>query len=204
MLDVYVINLAERTDRWERIQTSIGMYVNLIRVDAIKHDDGVIGCFMSHKKCLQMAKDKNLDNIIVFEDDCVVSNKYTIAQKLKELIEFLNNYADWDIFLGGCTKVEQRNIIKRVPHPNLNLIEINKGNCTHCMIYNKSSYDFFLNHPLNIQIDNAWNNTTVRGLTITPFLAYQEAGHSDILNSEMDYTKKLKRCEKLLCNYVSI
>ena len=71
MLDIYVINLSERTDRWEQIITELGTDFNLIRVNAVKHEIGTIGCFMSHQKCIQIAKDNGLSSIIVAEDDCI-------------------------------------------------------------------------------------------------------------------------------------
>ena len=55
---------------WYIIKT-FGNDFNLIRVDAIKHTNGHIGCFLSHKKCLQIAKELGLKNIIVMEDDCI-------------------------------------------------------------------------------------------------------------------------------------
>ena len=69
MFDIYVINLEERTDRWDNI-TKIFKNFNLIKLNAIKHKKGAIGCFLSHQECLKIAKLKKLQNIFVIEDDC--------------------------------------------------------------------------------------------------------------------------------------
>jgi GR25 family glycosyltransferase involved in LPS biosynthesis len=51
MMDFYVINLEERTDRREQIINDFKSYKNihLEFVKAIKHENGAQGCFLSHK-----------------------------------------------------------------------------------------------------------------------------------------------------------
>lgn len=48
MIDIYVINLDERTDRLKRIYQDFKNF-NLIRVSAVKHANGHIGCLLSHQ-----------------------------------------------------------------------------------------------------------------------------------------------------------
>ena len=102
-IDVYVINLKYRTDRWKHIENTFGQHFNLHRVDAVKHKNGAVGCFMSHQKCIQLAKEQDMEYIIVLEDDCTLSKTYknNIVQKLKETLLFLQKYKEWDIFTGG-------------------------------------------------------------------------------------------------------
>ena len=71
-IDIYVINLKERADRYAKIKTKFNFKsINLIFIEAIKNENGAIGCFLSHKKCIQYAKTSNMDKIIVIEDDCL-------------------------------------------------------------------------------------------------------------------------------------
>lgn len=202
-LDVYVINLNERTDRWKHIIKQFNNQVNLIRVEAIKDKDGVIGCFKSHKKCLKIAKDKKLDQIIVIEDDCLLTKLYKndFNKKLTDIISFLKQYKDWDLFLGGATGIDNNNIVKKINNNKFNLLEINKGQTTHFMIYNKSSYDFIINADTNMPIDNVWYDK-LRGLTIYPFIAQQLTGYSNIINRNVLYYRKFRKTEKLLSDYI--
>ena len=66
MIDIYVIHLADRPDRYEQIKNDFLTYtdINLIFVDAIKHNPGAIGYSRSFKKCVAIAKEKNLKKLI--------------------------------------------------------------------------------------------------------------------------------------------
>jgi len=207
MLDIYVINLSERTDRWEQIITELGTDFNLIRVNAVKHEIGTIGCFMSHQKCIQIAKDNGLSSIIVAEDDCIKNpiKKSNFVERLHNMKEFLNNYKNWDIFLGGCTKTTTKDIITKVDCETDNIIQISKAATTHFMIYNSSCYDFYLDideDKYGYHVDRIWWGKKI-ALTSLPFLAYQQEGHSDIINGNVDYNGKIKRTENRLFQYLN-
>lgn len=206
MLDIYVINLKERDDRWEHIVKTFGKDFNLIRVDAIKHENGHIGCFLSHKKCLEIAKEKGLQNIIVMEDDCTINPSYEkfFIKRIEQIKNYLNLFKDWDIFLGGINGTEPNDIVKKIDCEVKNLIQITKAYTTHFMIYNNSSYDFFLNfdETKGIPIDCVWHNKLV-ALTVLPFLASQLPGHSDIINTHTNYYRKIKNTQNKLLNYIN-
>jgi GR25 family glycosyltransferase involved in LPS biosynthesis len=200
MFDLYVINLEERKDKLEHIVNNFSDF-NLIRVDAIKHQNGAHGCFLSHKKCIKMAKDKNLKNIIVIEDDCVKNSEINFLNKVTNIMNFLNVYEDWDIFLGASNTTEGKDIIKKISYEKEKIYQINRGFTTHFMIYNYTSYDFFLNADINrCPIDKCWHNN-LRALTILPFIAYQLSGISDIHKVHVDYTG-IKETECNLISYV--
>lgn len=68
MEDVYVINLAENIERHRTIsETFKNSRLNLIRVNTIKNEKREIGCFLSHKKCIQYAKDKGLKILLLWK-----------------------------------------------------------------------------------------------------------------------------------------
>jgi len=98
MLDIYVINLKDRIDRKNTLIKLFETFknINLIFIEAVKHEIGSIGCSLSHKKCIQIAKDNNFKNIIVIEDDCAPVNIF--EEKLINIKNFLETYDDWDIF----------------------------------------------------------------------------------------------------------
>ena len=59
MFDIYCINLEERKDRLTNIKKVFKDF-NIIRVDAIKRKRGHIVCFLSHQKCIKIAKEKKI------------------------------------------------------------------------------------------------------------------------------------------------
>jgi GR25 family glycosyltransferase involved in LPS biosynthesis len=201
MLDIYVINLEERVDRWQHIVKTFGNDFNLIRVDAIKHNEGWKGCFLSHKKCLQIAKEKKLQNIIVMEDDCDKLNN-NFVDRLYKIKEYLNNNDKWYIFLGGTFCTTKKNIIKKINYEHDNLFEINYGFCTQLVIYNNKSYDKIIDYEINEPIDNIWPKL-FNSLISIPFLTTQVLSYSNINTDKISsFTQKInstnKRLTKLL------
>jgi glycosyl transferase family 25 len=204
MLDIYIINIKERTDRWEHISNSFGKNFNLIRIDAIKNKNGQIGCFLSHKKCVQFAKDNKLKNIIVMEDDC---EPYcdNFVDRLICIKQYLDNNDDWNIFLGGVFHTSSYHIINKVDIQNENLFEITNGYCAHFIIYNHTCYDLFLSaDETQCPIDLYWQEK-ITALIPIPFIATQKSSFSDIINKHDDtYRKRIKLTNKRLVNYLNV
>lgn len=75
---VVYINLAERTDRKESIELQlkkIGVPQNkIIRFDAVRNDNGSLGCTLSHIGVMTMAEDNNWENVLVLEDDMIFND----------------------------------------------------------------------------------------------------------------------------------
>jgi GR25 family glycosyltransferase involved in LPS biosynthesis len=208
MLDIYVINLIHRNDRKEIILSCFSKYksINLIFIEAIKHSNGTIGCLMSHQKCIEIAKTNNLDKIIVIEDDCSPVDRF--EENLHDILNFLDENNDkWDIFLGGTCNIEinNKNIQEVIPLKNKHLLSINNGSTTHFIIYNRSSYDFFLYYiPDGIAVDNIWWNK-LRCLLVVPYIAFQRASSSDIVkDTYVDYTLKMQRRQRRLLEFISV
>lgn len=182
MFDIYVINLAERTDKMENINKKFGDKFNIIRIDAVKHEIGWKGCFLSHKKCLELAKQNNLKNIFVIEDDCEPYNNNLIYDKLCSIKRILDKNEDWDIWLGGCNKpfpIEKTEIEGEI------FIKLKRARCTHMICYNSSVYDFFLNNEMEEPIDCVWYKK-INAYTCYPFVAFQTPYISDISKKYVD------------------
>ena len=63
------------------------------RIDAVKHQKGGIGCGESHIKALEKAKNNNLEQVIIIEDDDIKEN-----EMIKYFTESESNKG-WDVFI---------------------------------------------------------------------------------------------------------
>ena len=71
-IPILYINFKHREDRNEEIIDELNKYnLTAERVEAIKHKDGYIGCALSHIKCLDIAIERNYEQVIILEDDFI-------------------------------------------------------------------------------------------------------------------------------------
>ncbi len=97
--NVFYINLDYRTDRKIKIEKQLNILEwQYERFPAIKHNNGSIGCSMSHLKLLELAKENNLDYIVILEDDITFTN---IKLFQTQLNKFLKSDIHYDILLLG-------------------------------------------------------------------------------------------------------
>jgi hypothetical protein len=201
MYDIYVINLEERRDRLEHIKKNFPNY-NIIPVNAIKHAEGYKGCFLSHKKCIQIAKEKNLKYIIVIEDDCLPLGNF--STRLENILGFLESYNNWDLLIGGGFHICPFHIQGKIETSIENLYKINGGYCMHFVIYNNTSYDYFLEQDISRPIDHVWQNN-LQCIVPIPFIATQIDDFSNISNSiQASYSRQIKINNKRLSQYISV
>ena len=92
--NVCYINLVERTDRKEHVkqQLSSVKLTQVERFNAIKLPNGALGCSMSHLKCLQFAKERKLDHVLIVEDDITFLNPLVFTKQLNRFLENNNAY----------------------------------------------------------------------------------------------------------------
>jgi len=187
MIDIYVINLKHRTDRKEQMIKKFKQFenINIKFIEAIKHENGAIGCLKSHQKCIEIGKENNMEYIIVMEDDTIPCKYF--EKRFNNILEYLNNNS-FDIFLGMVNKTRKEHIIEKVDYPKEKLLKISKGNNTNLIIYNKKAYEFFLSIDENnfIAIDHEWHNKLSAIVTL-PFLVSTENDYSDIEKKNMNY-----------------
>ena len=96
---IFYINLDKRIDRKSEIETELLNY-NLLenseRISAIyTPGQGILGCTISHLKAIQLAKERNYENVLILEDDF----QFIISKSEFEnlLTEFFNNHIPYDI-----------------------------------------------------------------------------------------------------------
>ncbi len=208
-LDIYVINLNKRQDRMEKIYNRFQSHFNIIRVEAIENENGALGCFLSHQKCIRIAKELGLSNILVLEDDCEPLISIDLFEKqLVQIKNYLDSKDDWNIFLGCANKIRYSNILSKIPDSKLdgfNLYIVNFGKTAHLIWYNNKTYDYYLGltYSENLPIDRVWHGV-FNAIVIIPFITTQSDDYSDIENKSCSYTQSIKRYERKLLNELKL
>lgn len=173
---IYVINLEERYERWERTQAlckSNGLFVN--RVNAIngwkldnrtirrlttpQHQitNGAIGCLLSHLSILQHALAKEFEIIWVMEDDInFLESPHQIRPLLKELSEI---DPDWDLFYTDI-RIHWNYLIKPIKQRDYitdNLLRVGRRYGTHSILISKKGmkkiFNYFSSKRFSTPID---------------------------------------------------
>ena len=96
---IYYINLQSREDRRYHIEKEIAKIPwshSPTRWEATMMKSGIIGCSISHLKCLEMARTKQLDHILIIEDDIEFLNPTLFTMQLNA---FLKKHNTWDVVL---------------------------------------------------------------------------------------------------------
>ena len=143
MLELQCINLKHRPDRMEKIMNIFTdqSYFKVNRFDAIKHDNGAIGCLSSHLEIVKQNIDKPY--VIVIEDDLILND--TMENIYNTISLLLKNISKWEIFNGTPTYYSCKNPIVHSKIENTPFININWGQSTSFMIYSKKCYEKLIN-----------------------------------------------------------
>jgi glycosyl transferase family 25 len=98
--NIFYINLEHRVDRKHHVETqldSIGLKGT--RFNAIKMENGAIGCSMSHLKLLQLALKSGLDHILIVEDDLLFLDPELFKSQLDKFLQNHGSSSSWDVIL---------------------------------------------------------------------------------------------------------
>lgn len=200
MIDIYVKNLNERIDRWNNIIDAYKNFknINLIRVESIKNDIGHKGNFLTTQKCIKIAKEKNLKNILIIEDDCIPIDNIDFEDKIINIKKYFDENDNWNIFLGGGFNISKENIIKIVDKNN-SLYEINRSQFAHMLWINNNTYDLFLDAEINdkTRIPFYWQNK-INCIISIPFLVTQYDSYSNINETFTDHNILINYQNELL------
>ena len=203
--NIFYINLETRNDRRNSIETqltNIGL-TNFERFNAIKVMDGRVGCTMSHIKCLEMAKERGYNHLLICEDDT-----FFLDPKLfkTQLTTFLKNGHKWDVVLFAGNNVP--------PYERLDETCIAVSHCqtTTCYLVNGHYFDTLLQNmregldkllkeptnPLDYAIDRYWLNLQKKDnwLLITPLTVIQREDYSDIERKRTNYSNLMLDLDK--------
>lgn len=193
----FCINLDNRTDRWERSKLQFDKHnLNVERVSAIKGADlnlewppeikeGAVGCSLSHLFVMKMAKQLQLQNYLVLEDDVELDENFNDKFSSIYESEVPNN---WDmLYLGG----------QHFHGMNLKQISEHVYQCeytltTHSFAIKNTVYDLFINKLIDItkpcDVHFAEEHKNINAYVIIPHLTWQSKSYSDVENADVDYT----------------
>lgn len=114
--NVYYINLLESLDRKILVEKELKkLNWKYERFDAIKVKDGRVGCCMSHLRIIEMAKEKDLDYVVVLEDDIEFTQPKKYNEMLRDFKEFMkSNNMEYDVLLFTANIPDKINGVKKI------------------------------------------------------------------------------------------
>lgn len=192
---IVCISLDNRPDRWEEcVRVFKKQNLDVERLPAIYGKDlniptendvwyhGVLGCSISHLFAVKYAKQLNLDNILILEDD--VEFIEDVNKKFLDILAELPE--DWDMVYFGGNHCE----IPRKVSPHLS--RVSHTLACHAIALNYKFFDTAIQALTNINTINDVNYQTLQkdyNIFVTnPHLAWQRPGFSSILERHEDYS----------------
>ena len=203
------INLDSRNDRREHVETQLAALKDGMsnlkpeRFNAIKHNNGAIGCSMSHLRCIKLAQERNWDHVLVCEDDVLFTN---VPLFLTQLNKFLATVPDWDVVLLAGNNIPPFQVI------NDACIKVSNCQTTTAYIVRRHYYDKLINNyreginqlmrnpvmRIHYAIDRYWFELQRRDrwFLITPLSVVQREDYSDIEERVTNYSHLMLDIDK--------
>jgi GR25 family glycosyltransferase involved in LPS biosynthesis len=191
---VYCINLDGRTDRWETAQKEfdkLDITDQVVRWSGTVHEDGNIGCTLSHLSIIKHCKEKGYKNVLIFEDDVLFLGDD--MNKLEKTFHELFELGNWDLFYLGSTIQPNIGEFIRVTD---NILKTNFAYTTHAYAVNEQAFDPMIEawergvKNGKVIVDVSLCEEIVRGrkksFVMDPIYAIQQPGVSDISNVVAD------------------
>ena len=203
--NVLYINLEARTDRRQNIETQLPRagFHTFERFNAIKLKDGRVGCTLSHIKCLELAKARNYDHLLICEDDTLFLEPDLF---MKQINNFLSKSYTWDVVLLAGNNVP--------PYERIDdtCVSVNRCQTTTCYLVSGHYFDTLLaNYKEGLQrllreperhidyaIDKYWMKLQEKDhwLLITPLTVVQREDYSDIEGRRTNYMRLMTDLDK--------
>jgi GR25 family glycosyltransferase involved in LPS biosynthesis len=205
--NVFYINLESRVDRKTHIEQELKkVNLNGSRIDAVKIDktnsefkhsplkQGLIGCTLSHIKCLEIALERKFNHIMIFEDDAEFIYPELLQSKINN---FLETCREWDfVFISGDN-------IGQFEQVNENYIKVNRCQTTGCYLVNGRYIKTLIDNMKEALIKEEPFDTFFFSLQkvhnwylLTPVLCTQRDDYSDIELQNVSYSSRILRFNK--------
>ena len=174
-IGVYCISLKERDDRYKSCCKQLHKVKLLDQVifhRPEKHKKGGrVGCFISHKFCMNHALKHRKTAALIFEDDIVFTDEW--FQQLETIQKFLEKEPDWNLFRIGCYVLKYWNAATSTD-------QVYRTSCvqTHAYFVHKSYMQSFLNTSTPHfagHLDSFYNHTTTKDYALLSPISYQDA-----------------------------
>ena len=201
----FYINLESRTDRKAQVEEQL-RNVGLTcaqRFNAVKLEDGRVGCSMSHLKCLSIAKEKKWPHVLIVEDDIEFLNPGLFINQMNR---FLSRHNNWDVVLLAGNNVP--------PHirDGDECVKISRCQTTTGYLVNGHYYDMLIENIKNsivkllkepenhikYSIDRYWFFLQKRDnwYLLTPLTVVQREGYSDIAKKVTNFVNIMTDLDK--------
>ena len=202
--NTFIINLEDRVDRrYDSLEQSNKISYDPIIFNAIKDNNGRIGCTMSHINVLKNAMELDLEYVVILEDDILICNENYIMYNVNKIMTM-----DWNvIILGG--------VVRRESQINNMISKVIDCQTTTGYIVNKKYYMILydnLNEGLELlkntnnssyAIDIYWKKLqTNKWFCMKNKYIYQKSGYSNIENKIVDYKSQFNITKTNICEYI--
>jgi glycosyl transferase family 25 len=193
----FYINLEHRTDRRIHVESELAKIgICATRFNAIKLDNGAIGCSLSHLKILQNAIKNNLNHVLIVEDDITFLDPILFNNQLKTFFD--KQGEDWDVLILGGNNVGGKKMDDsyiQVEWCQTTTGYLVNGHYIQTLEQNvKTGLTYLLQNPTNkidFAIDKYWIRLQQRDrwFLLTPLTVVQYDNYSDIEKKDTNYQK---------------
>lgn len=197
---VIFINLAKRKDRRVRIfrhLKKLGFGKDkIIRLEAVEHNPGFIGCSLSHIAALEMAQQNKWKRVLILEDDFSFNETEDNYKNLNRYFDALRQ-TRWDVAMLAAN-YQQVTSLKSVDY----IIKVDKAWCACAYMVDSSYYNKLIHNyragvlsllqggsQQQYALDVNWHLCMAEDvwLGIFPNSGYQLPDRSDIEGKDVDY-----------------
>ena len=203
----FYINLNSRLDRKLHVEHQldlVGIRNNVRRFNAIHNINGRIGCSLSHLKCIQMAKEQNMEFVLILEDDVSFLLPDDFVENVNKFLSNLKN--KWDVLLLAGNNLP--------PFTTNDEVSIRVSHCqtTTGYIVRQHYYDTLIanikegvaklmktpEHHYYFAIDKYWIHLQKqhRWMLLVPLIVVQRPDYSDIEKRHTDYQCLMRSVDK--------
>jgi glycosyl transferase family 25 len=204
--NIFYINLEARTDRKEHIEAQLKQvgFNTFERFNAVYlKENGRVACTLSHIKCLERAKERGLEHLLICEDDTTFLN---VPLFTKQLNTFLAKNHAWDVVLFAGNNVPPYERIDET------CVKISKCQTTTCYLVGAHYFETLIanmkeglaklmrepdNH-FTYAVDKYWQMLQLKDnwFLITPLTVIQREDYSDIEQKRTNYGQMMVDLDK--------
>jgi hypothetical protein len=203
--NIFYINLEKRTDRKEHIEAQLNAVglTTFQRFNAVYLKNGRVACTMSHIKCLELAKERSYDHVLICEDDTTFLD---VPLFQAQLSKFLAKGHAWDVVLIAGNNVPPYDRIDDT------CVSVTRCQTTTCYLVGGHYFDTLLTNMreglaklirepeqhVNYAIDKYWLALQSKDhwFLITPLTVIQREDYSDIEQKRTNYGQMMVDLDK--------